>query len=193
MGLPGLSAHASSYARFGKPLLDRALGLVLALLTVPVLVVLLLVTWASFGWPPLQRLPRVGRNRKTFNLLRVNTHRANGTDLRGRRLRLSRWLQSSSLDELPQLWNVVFGQMSLVGPRPLHPAQATGLDVAAAHRHRTRPGVTGPWQVAARGDGRSLTDDFTIDLSYLDNLSLKTDLAILARTLPTLVRDREQV
>lgn len=174
-------------------MLDRVLGLVLAILTLPVVLVLLFLSWSSFGWPPLARLPRVGRDRQPFNLLRVNTEKTNRTDLRGRPLRLSRWLQSTSLDELPQLWNVVLGHMSLVGPRPLHPAQATALDQAAGHRHRARPGVTGPWQVTARGDGRSLAEDLTIDLTYVENLSLRGDLGILARTLPALLRDREDV
>jgi len=193
MSTPEASSHSSPYARFGKPVLDRVLGLVLAVLTLPVVLVLLFLSWSSFGWPPLARLPRVGRNRQTFNLFRVNTEKTNGTDLRGRPLRLSRRLRSTSLDELPQLWNVVLGHMSLVGPRPLHLGQETEVDQAAGHRHRTRPGVTGPWQVTARGDGRSLADDLTIDLNYLENLSLKRDLGILARTLPALLRDREEV
>ena len=193
MGTAPHTSHSSIYARFGKPLLDRTLGLVLALLTLPVVLALVLISWVAFGWPALQRLQRVGRNRKQFNLYRVNTSRTHQIDLRGRRLRLSRWLRSTSLDELPQLWNVVLGHMSLVGPRPIEPARAQALDPETARRHRVRPGVTGPWQVEARGDGRDLADHLSVDLRYVERLSLGTDLSILARTIPSLLLDREEM
>ena len=108
----------SVYTRLGKPLLDRLAGLVLALITLPVLVVLLVMALAAFGWPPLLRTSRIGRNDTRFNLYRINTRKDYQTDLRGRNLRFSLWLRRTSLDELPQLWNVALGHMSLVGPRP---------------------------------------------------------------------------
>ncbi|NNC93786.1 MAG: sugar transferase [Acidimicrobiia bacterium] len=186
-------APASAYARLGKPILDRIVGLILAILTLPVVLVLLLMAWVAFGWPPLQRAPRAGRNAGRFNLYRVNTRKDYQTDLRGRHLRLSRLLRSTSLDELPQLWNVVLGHMSLVGPRPLDPAMALQLDDEASIRHSVRPGLTGLWQLRARGDGRHLMDNLSLDLKYVEDMSFWKDLGILARTVPTVFRHRESV
>lgn len=186
-------SSAGAYARYGKPTLDRIVGLVLALLTLPIVLVLLVMAWMAFGWPPLQRTTRAGRNGTGFNLYRVNTRKDYQTDLRGRHLRLSRWLRSTSLDEFPQLWNVVLGHMSLVGPRPLDPVTAQELDDAASLRHAARPGLTGPWQLGARGDGRRLADHLSLDLAYVATMSLKTDLIMLARTVPALFRHREDV
>lgn len=180
------------YARLGKPLLDRLVGLILAVLTLPIVIVLLATALLSFGWPPLLRTSRIGRNDSRFNLYKINTRKDYQTDLRGRRLRLSLWLRRTSFDELPQLWNVAFGHMSLVGPRPLHPFQALDKDAALEQRHRIRPGLTGPWQVEARGDGRHLLDHIEIDLDYLETLSFRRDLALLARTVPALIRNREE-
>ena len=189
----GATQAAGLYARFGKPILDRVLGLILAILTLPVVVVLLVMSWIAFGWPPLVRVSRTGRGRRRFNLYRVNTRKDYQTDLRGRHLRLSSLLRSTSLDELPQLWNVVLGHMSLVGPRPIDPVTALQFEKDAARRHSARPGVTGPWQLEARGDGRNLTDHIALDLAYVENISFLTDLGLLLRTVPALFRHREEV
>ena len=182
----------SVYARFGKPLLDRLVGLVLAVFTLPILIVLLVMALGAFGWPPVLRTSRIGRRGTRFNLYKINTRKDHQTDLRGRNMRFSLWLRRTSLDELPQLWNVALGHMSLVGPRPLPPFQAAGEDADLNRRHSLRPGLTGPWQVDARGDGRHLTDHLEVDLAYLENLSFRRDLALLARTVPTLIRHREE-
>lgn len=180
-----------AYARFVKPLSDRLIGLLLAIVTLPLVLVLLVMALVAFGWPPLLRTSRVGRNNTRFNLYRINTRKDYQTDLRGRNLRLSSWLRRTSLDELPQLWNVAFGHMSLVGPRPLHPFQAAD-ETDLGRRHGVKPGLTGRWQIEARGDGRNLLDHIAIDLDYLEHLSLRQDLAILVRTVPTLFREREE-
>ncbi len=193
MATDGNNSPAGIYARIGKPILDRLVGLIVAILTLPVVAVLLAMAWIAFGWPPLARVSRAGRGGKRFNLYRVNTRKDHQTDLRGRHLRLSSFLRSTSLDELPQLWNVVLGHMSLVGPRPLDPVMALRLEKDSARRHTARPGVTGPWQLEARGDGRHLTDHLALDLAYVDTISLIGDLAILIRTLPALFRAREEI
>jgi lipopolysaccharide/colanic/teichoic acid biosynthesis glycosyltransferase len=187
-------APLGAYARYGKRILDGVVGLILALLTLPIVLVLLAMAWIAFGWAPLVRERRIGRNGKPFNLYRINTRKHHRADLRGRRLWLSLWLRRTSLDELPQLWNVTFGRMSLVGPRPLPPVESDKLDAAAPRRrHTTRPGLTGPWQVLARGDGRDLFDHFDIDLAYVERITFRRDLAILAHTLPTVFRHHEDV
>jgi exopolysaccharide production protein ExoY len=186
-------APAGVYLRFVKPLIDRVLGLIFALLTLPLLLGLLAASWLTFHRMPLQRVIRIGRRGRRFSLLRVNTRRDDQTDLRGRQLRLSSWLRRTSLDELPQLWNVVLGHMSLVGPRPLDPVEAFELGRRTGARHAVRPGLTGLWQVEARGDGRRLIENQAIDRDYLRRASLRTDVAVLLRTLPALIRNREAV
>jgi lipopolysaccharide/colanic/teichoic acid biosynthesis glycosyltransferase len=101
--------------------------------------------------------------------------------------RVGRPLRSFSLDELPQLWNVLRGQMSLVGPRPALPSEAVEWEPEfAVQRLSTRPGVTGMWQVSGRSD-LSFDDYVRLDLFYVDNWSLWWDLAIVAKTIPTVL------
>ena len=83
--------------------------------------------------------------------------------------------------------------MSLVGPRPLGPIAALELDDADSLRHAARPGLTGLWQLSARGDGRHLIDNLSLDLAYVEDISFWKGLRILARTLPTVFRHREDV
>jgi lipopolysaccharide/colanic/teichoic acid biosynthesis glycosyltransferase len=175
------------------------IGAVLLFLLSPVVVGLwLLVRWRN-GANAIFRQQRVGLNGQQFEMLKFRTmlpdRRAGevsyqGTDRRqthksdadprhteiGRRLR--RW----SLDELPQLWNVVNGEMSLIGPRP----ELTGVVQTYApwqhSRHLVKPGITGLWQVSARGSGRMMQDCTDIDLAYIREVSLATDLKIIART-----------
>jgi exopolysaccharide production protein ExoY len=135
----------------------------------------------------------LGRGHDPFTLYRINTSKRNGTDLRGRRLRLSSFLRSTSLNELPQLWNVVLGHMSLVGPRPIDPQSIADLAAGVGFLDETRPGLTGLWQVEARGDDRPLTDHVAMDLSYVRDISFVRDLSLLLRTVPALIRGREQV
>ncbi len=100
--------------------------------------------------------------------------------------RVGRFLRKTSLDELPQLWNVVRGQMSLVGPRPALPHETEEWDALLAQRLRVKPGITGMWQVNGRSD-TSFEDYTRLDLYYVDNWSLATDLAILVKTIPVVV------
>ena len=98
--------------------------------------------------------------------------------------RLGRLLRKTSLDELPQLWNVLKGDMSLVGPRPMMPDQR-GLYPGQAY-YRLRPGITGPWQVSARNDS-SFADRADFDNQYDRDLSLGTDLGLLTATIRVVV------
>ncbi|WP_435018708.1 sugar transferase [Tundrisphaera sp. TA3] len=99
--------------------------------------------------------------------------------------RLGRFLRKTSLDEIPQLWNVLMGEMSLVGPRPLQIRDSQKLadinPLGYAHRLSVMPGVTGPWQVGGRSDADSETM-IRLDLEYVENWSLGLDLRILLRT-----------
>jgi lipopolysaccharide/colanic/teichoic acid biosynthesis glycosyltransferase len=104
--------------------------------------------------------------------------------------RVGSFLRKTSLDELPQLWNVLKGEMSLVGPRPYLPRESTDIGANQSEILRVNPGITGPWQVAGR-NGTSFGERVTIDAYYVRNWSVWLDIVILARTVRTLIFDRE--
>jgi lipopolysaccharide/colanic/teichoic acid biosynthesis glycosyltransferase len=133
-----------------------------------------------------------GAHREQYHLAHRNEMKGPVFKLRNdpRVTRLGRFLRLSSLDELPQLWNVLRGEMSLVGPRPPTPREAGTYTPEQARRLSVRPGLTGLWQVS----GRSSIPDFhhwvELDLEYLDRWSLWLDIKILVKTLPAVLSAR---
>ena len=103
--------------------------------------------------------------------------------------RVGRFLRASSIDELPQLWNVLRGEMSIVGPRPAIPSELVGWSDELRNRLRVQPGITGMWQVNGRSES-SFDDYVRHDLYYVDNWSLLTDLGIVAKTFPAVLSRR---
>ena len=102
---------------------------------------------------------------------------------------VGRFIRRFSLDELPQLWNALRGDMSLVGPRPALPSEVAQYDSDTRRRLDVRPGLTGLWQVSGRSN-LSWDDTVRLDLYYVDNWSLLTDVAILLKTLPVVLTSR---
>ncbi|MBO2009644.1 sugar transferase [Hymenobacter negativus] len=190
--MPAAIPH-SFYVRRGKRLLDVALALPLLLLTLPLLLgVAGLAAFQNRGrW--LFRQVRPGWQGRLFTLYKIQTmtsaHDANGQLLPDaeRLPRLGRWLRATSLDELPQLWNIVRGDLSLVGPRPLLPEYLPLYSPVQARRHEVRPGLTGWAQVNGR-NAISWEEKFTYDVWYVDNLSFGLDLTILWRTAGRVLR-----
>ncbi|HSC29022.1 MAG TPA: sugar transferase, partial [Vicinamibacterales bacterium] len=175
------------YGRFGKRAFDivgASLGLVLLL---PVTLATALLVRLSLGSPVLYRHERPGLHGLPFVMLKfrsmVERVDADGRPLPdGDRLTpVGRFLRSSSLDEIPELWNVLRGDMSLVGPRPLLMEYLPLYTADQARRHQVRPGITGLAQVNGR-NGLSWEERFQLDLRYVENRSFAWDLAILART-----------
>jgi lipopolysaccharide/colanic/teichoic acid biosynthesis glycosyltransferase len=172
----------------GKRLLDLAVALPLAVLTAPLLALAAALAASQNGGPWLFRQARPGLGGQLFTLYKLQTMTSARDPATGRLLpdaqrlpAVGRWLRATSLDELPQLWNIVRGDMSLVGPRPLLPQYLPLYSPAQARRHLVRPGLTGWAQVNGR-NAISWEEKFAYDQWYVDHESLGLDLHILWRT-----------
>ena len=188
-----LAVVAMFYTRVGKGLIDRALAGAGLIVLAPVLSGLALVVRRRLGSPVLFRQVRPGLHGEPFEMVKFRTM----TDARGpdgallpdaeRLTPFGQFLRSTSLDELPELWNVVQGDMSIVGPRPLLMRYLDRYTPEQARRHEVRPGITGLAQVSGR-NAISWEDKFALDVRYVDHASLWLDLEILARTVLKVVR-----
>jgi exopolysaccharide biosynthesis polyprenyl glycosylphosphotransferase len=195
-------------ARNAKIVADRVVALLLVVLLSPLLLALAVAIRCSSSGPALYRQVRVGRHGKHFTMfkfrsmvvdaeqLRVALNKQNEHDGRMFKLRkdprvtrVGAFLRRYSLDELPQLLNVLVGQMSLVGPRPPLPEEVAGYSQVELRRLRVRPGLTGLWQVSGRSD-LSWDETIALDLRYVDNWSLGVDVEVLARTVRAVAEGR---
>lgn len=183
------------YARWGKRALDLSLSLAALLLIAPVMLVLAGLVGLLLGYPVIFRQERPGLRGSPFNLYKFRTMNDRRDRLGnllpdGKRLtRFGRFLRSTSLDELPELWNVLCGDMSLVGPRPLLMQYLDRYTSEQARRHDVRPGITGWAQINGR-NALAWDQKFALDVWYVDNVSCWLDVRILALTFwKTLSRD----
>ncbi|HYA16856.1 MAG TPA: sugar transferase [Bryobacteraceae bacterium] len=181
------------YRRYLKPAADFTLAAAGLVALSPVLGVLAAAIRLRLGSPVVFRQTRIGRDDRPFLFVKFRSmtdeRDANGILLPdGKRLTpFGRFLRATSLDELPQLWNVVKGEMSLIGPRPLLPQYLPRYSPEQRRRHEVKPGITGWAQVNGRN---SVTWDekFRLDVWYVDHASFALDVKILAMTLVKLVR-----
>lgn len=178
-----------------KRLFDIFAASIGLILLAPVILIVAYLIRKRLGSPILFRQTRPGLDGKPFEMVKFRTMR-DALDNEGRQLPDSermtdfgRFLRSSSLDELPELWNVIKGDMSLVGPRPLLMEYLPLYDEEQIRRHEARPGVTGWAQVNGR-NALSWEEKFKLDLWYVDNQSLWLDIKIIFLTIKkVLVRD----
>jgi sugar transferase EpsL len=189
---PAWLAHLAVACKRGVDLAGAAAGLVA---TAPILAGAALAVRCTLGSPVLFRQVRPGLHGEPFELIKLRTMRPPrpGESLEdddGPRItRLGRFLRSSSIDELPSLWNVLRGEMSLVGPRPLLMEYLSRYTPEQARRHDMKPGLTGWCQINGR-NARDWDEKFSLDTWYVDHWSLWLDLRILLRTpVPVLRRD----
>jgi lipopolysaccharide/colanic/teichoic acid biosynthesis glycosyltransferase len=172
---------------------DRVVALLLAVVLGPLMGLIAVVIRIDSGSPVLFRQVRAGRRCQPFTLLKFRTMTLNAPAY-GRTpppdshliTRVGAFLRRTGLDELPQLWNVIRGDMSLIGPRPDQLQFLCLYEPWMHERHVVRPGLTGWWQVHHR-DGSLLYEDVEKDIFYLRNQSLGLDLRVLGRTLRVLV------
>ncbi len=210
---PGRAALRSGPGRFYRASGKRGLDLLLALLILPVLIPVITLLWAvtrTQGGPGFYGHSRVGRDGRPFRCWKIRTMVPDAEarlrqHLQDRPAAAAEWaatqkltedpritplgafLRSTSLDELPQIWNVLKGEMSFVGPRPVTEEE---LDRYGPHRRAylaLRPGITGPWQVHGRTDG-CYDRRVAFDRAYAESQSLTGDLGLIARTALAVLR-----
>ena len=199
-------ARLSGPGRVAKEVWERGAAALALVLLSPVLLALMLAVRLDSPGPALFRQTRIGRNDHPFSMLKLRTmtvdaearrealDRDNEVDGKlfkirqdPRVTRTGRFLRSTSLDELPQLVNVVLGQMALVGPRPALPAEVAAYEHDVRRRLVVKPGITGLWQVSGRSD-LPWEEAVRLDQTYVDNWSLGGDLSILVRTVGAVLR-----
>jgi lipopolysaccharide/colanic/teichoic acid biosynthesis glycosyltransferase len=199
------------YERFVKPVMDRLLAALLLVLLSPVLLCTALAVLVSLGSPIVIQQVRVGRNGKHFGMFKFRTMRPDrrrgpSPDYNGPERRIShksqydprhtpvgRKLRKTSLDELPQLLNVIRGDMSLVGPRPELVAIVEQYHSWQHVRHSVKPGITGFWQITERSTGGLMHECTQLDLDYIERLSFRTDMKVLLSTPVALLRSDEVI
>ena len=181
------------YRRFGKRILDVILAGSAFIVLMPVISVVALLVRTRLGAPVLFSQVRPGKDARPFRMVKFRTM-TNARDSAGQLLpdevrltRFGQFLRSTSLDELPELWNVLLGHMSLVGPRPLLMQYLPLYSEEQSRRHEALPGLTGWAQVNGR-NRTSWDDRFAQDVWYVENLSLGLDLKILLRRVLKVVR-----
>lgn len=192
-------------SEFAKIAFDRFLAVLLIILFAPLIAAIALAIWATEGRPLVFRHERIGRHGERFGCLKFRTmirdadaalakRLACDPDLarewhEARKLRddprvlggIGRFLRRTSLDELPQLINVLRGEMSIVGPRPIVEAELLCYGEFAGHYLSVRPGLTGPWQIGGRND-TSYARRVRMDADYVENWSVAGDIWISLRT-----------
>ena len=204
------SLRHSFYENSGKRIFD----FVLAIAILPILLPLILMLWILVrrdGGSGFYSQDRIGRNGREFRCWKLRTmildadnvlknmcdsddeladewHNNQKLENDPRITRIGRFLRITSMDELPQIWNIICGEMSFVGPRPFMTNQASLYDLAGGKAYyAVRPGITGTWQVYGRGTTR-FTDRVTYDTNYCRNLSLKNDALLIWKTVGVVMR-----
>jgi exopolysaccharide biosynthesis polyprenyl glycosylphosphotransferase len=207
-GLPLVEVDHPEFTGFSliiKYTFDKLLALIALVLLVPVFVIISIAIRVDGGGPAFFRQTRVGRDGVGFTVYQFRTIVNDANERKARLIlqendgvlfkirrdpritRVGRYLRRWSLDELPQLVNVLLGDMSMVGPRPALPEEAARYGDVVRRRLKVRPGITGLWQVSGRS-GLSWDESVRLDLRYVENWSLMLDLQILSKTVTGILR-----
>jgi lipopolysaccharide/colanic/teichoic acid biosynthesis glycosyltransferase len=200
------------WGKVSKRLFDLAAGLGLILFLLPLLILLCCLVLIDSGWPPLVVLDRIGEAGRKFRLLKFRSMVKDAHLLKAelqafnerpdgplfkmandpRVTRFGRFLRRTSLDELPQLYNVIKGEMSLVGPRPHEPGEVAAYQQRHHKLLNIKPGITGLAQISGRSN-LNFEDEAKLDMFYIENWSLATDLVILIKTLVVVLQRKDAV
>ena len=184
------------YAKYIKRILDLILSLMALILLMPLMIIIGILVRINLGSPIIFKQKRPGKNEKTFTLYKFRTM-TDKRDIDGNLLpdeyrltKFGKFLRSTSLDELPELINIIKGDMAIVGPRPLLVEYLPYYTEEEKHRHDVRPGLTGLAQV----NGRNLLEwdeRLKKDLEYINSISVKNDLFIIFRTIINVIKRKD--
>lgn len=181
------------YEKYVKRSLDIVLSLIGLILLSPILVIVAILIRIKLGGPVIFSQERPGKDEKIFKMYKFRTM-TDARDADGELLsdeeRLTPFgkkLRSTSLDELPELWNILKGDMSIIGPRPLLVRYLALYNVEQRRRHQVRPGLTGLAQTSGR-NALSWQDRFALDVEYIENISFRNDLRIFFATIKKVVK-----
>ena len=176
------------YKKYIKRILDFLLSLGAMVVLSPLFLVITILVRIKLGSPVFHRARRPGLNEKLFTLCKFRTM-TNERDSKGELLpdtirltKFGRFLRNTSLDELPELWNILIGDMSIIGPRPLAEQYLPYYNQEERKRHSVRPGLSGLAQISGR-NSLNWEDKFAYDLKYIEELSFRTDVSILFKTI----------
>lgn len=175
------------YAKYIKRILDLILSLMALIVLMPLMIIIGILVRINLGSPIIFKQKRPGKNEKIFTLYKFRTM-TDKRDIDGNLLsdeyrltKFGKFLRSTSLDELPELINIIKGDMAIVGPRPLLVEYLPYYTEEEKHRHDVRPGLTGLAQVNGR-NAISWEEKFLEDLEYIKNMSVKNDIKIIFKT-----------
>lgn len=176
------------YKKYIKRLLDIILSLLAIIILSPLYLIISILVLIFMGWPILFKQPRPGKDEKIFNMYKFRTM-TNKKDKNGKLLsdekrltKFGKFLRKTSLDELPEFFNILSGKMSFIGPRPLLVEYLPYYTKEEKHRHDVRPGLTGLAQVSGR-NLLSWDDKFKKDIEYVNNITFFGDLKIVFETI----------
>ncbi|WP_245504444.1 sugar transferase [Lichenihabitans psoromatis] len=199
-------------SQIAKRVFDVSVVTTALILFIPLIVTICVLMLLTQGRPILFRHNRIGKNGRNFPCLKFRTMAVNADELLAKHLNVSveashewnttrklksdprvtplgRVLRKSSVDELPQLLNVLWGDMSLVGPRPIVMDEVSYYGSSIHHYHQVRPGLTGAWQISGRNDV-SYSQRVEMDVDYVKTQSFSKDIKILAKTVPAVLASR---
>ena len=181
------------YAKFWKRVIDVVLSLIALIILLPFFIILSIIGAIVMKGNPFFVQPRPGRDEKIFKMIKFRTMTCE-KDKAGNLLpdderltKYGKFLRSSSLDELPEFWNILRGEMSIVGPRPLLVEYLPLYNEEQRHRHDIRPGLTGYAQVHGR-NAISWEERFLFDLKYIDNITFMGDMKIILETVEAVLK-----
>ena len=176
------------YQKYIKRLLDITLSLIAIIITLPIFIIIGILVLIFLGKPAIFRQKRPGKNEKIFTMYKFRTM-SNKKDESGNLLpneqritKFGNFLRKTSLDEIPEFINILKGDMSFVGPRPLHIEYLELYNQEQKHRHDVRPGLTGLAQVNGR-NSITWNKKFKYDIKYIENISFKNDIKIVFLTI----------
>lgn len=181
------------YKKIGKSLLDYTLSMAIIFFLSWLWLSIVIIYLITFQFPVFYIAERIGKDGQGFRIIKFRTlSTCHTAPLQSRRFWLGDFLRATNLDELPQLWNVLKGEMSLVGPRPLPVAYAPLLSESQKQRHAVLPGITGLAQINGK-NSLSWEKKFEYDLIYIENISLTSDVLILIKTVLLILSLRRDV